>query len=41
MFILRAETLSDPLWIKKKNNSYCNWNENLHTYAILDWKLLQ
>lgn len=34
VFILRAATLSDPLWIKKKNNSHCNWNENLHSYAV-------
>lgn len=41
MFILRAETLSDPLWIKKKNNSYCKWNETLHSYAIWGWQLVQ
>lgn len=41
VFILRAETLSDPLWIKKKkkkNNSYCNWNENVRTRAVRGWK---
>lgn len=33
--ILRAETLSDPLGIKKKNNSYCNWSESLRAEAVL------
>lgn len=38
---LGQKLLSDPLWIKKKNNSYCNRNENLGSYAIWDWKLPQ